>query len=86
MQKHIKHGWFSKEHSKQLNSVVYSTPNNSEVEVTYVDKEKECPNYMWDDKVYIGEVVEFLYENPGPNPFKSFKFPTFHYGPGILWK
>lgn len=69
----IKHGWFSKKHSERLNSVVYSTPNDTEVEVTCVGEEKECPKYMWEDKVYVGEVVEFLYEKDGPNPFKHIK-------------
>lgn len=74
MQNSIKHGWFSQKHSEKLNAVVYSTPNNSTVKVTYVDKEKECPNYRWDDKVYVGEVVDFLGETLGPNPSKiSFK-------------
>ena len=70
MQNSIKHGWFSQKHSEILNSVVYSTPNGSTVEVTCVNWEKECPNYLWDDKVYVGEVVDCLGETLGPNPLK----------------
>ena len=73
--KTVKHGWFSKKHSEHSNSSVYSTPNNTEVEVTCVSKEKECPIYGWDDKVYVGEVVEFLHKKSSSKSYIIFEDP-----------
>lgn len=41
-------------------SCLYLDVNGNEVEVTGIDNNYECSFYKWDDKVLLGEVVEYV--------------------------
>lgn len=38
----------------------YSTPDGREVEVTCVCRDEPGVGYVWDDKIFLGEVVNWL--------------------------
>lgn len=54
------YGFFSAKAADLFGSVIYSTPDNKEVEVTVVDTDKTVPRYKWDDTVFIGPVSNYL--------------------------
>jgi hypothetical protein len=41
-------------------TVFYSTPEGKEVEVTNVSNDRLGEGYLWDDKVCLGEVKDYL--------------------------
>lgn len=54
-----KYGWYSEKAVKEGHgSHIYSTPDGGEVEVTTVGTETH--KYYWDDKVFVGEVLQGL--------------------------
>lgn len=53
-------GFYSAKHDKLLGHVIYSTEGGTEVMVTCVDRNEQCDNYKWDDKIPVGEVKEFI--------------------------
>jgi hypothetical protein len=56
----VRYGWRSEKARAACGSVFWSTPDGGEVEVTAVSDSRDYPEYKWDDKVYVGEVVRWL--------------------------
>ena len=44
-------------------SVIYLTPEGKEVEVTAVYEDKDGTDYLWPDKVCVGQVAKYLRPN-----------------------
>jgi hypothetical protein len=65
-------GYFSRKHATMTPtaSCEYLTPNGKFVIVTFIClNEEEAKNYLWEDKVKVGEVSTFVREMDKPRPF-----------------
>ena len=51
----------------------YRSLEGREVLVTVVDKSLDAPSYVWSDKKCIGEVLEFLRQDPTHQTVKYFE-------------
>lgn len=62
MSKEIMHGYYSAKADDQCGHCVYKNLKGLEVVVTgvYESKESAEENYLWNDKIYVGEVTEFV--------------------------
>ncbi len=54
------YGWYSAKADESFGHVIYLNDGGKEVKVMNVSLSTECPSYKWDDKVYVGEVTEYL--------------------------
>jgi len=62
------HAWYSATAAKQFGYIIYLSENNEKVQVTCCGKDIECgKGYLWEDKVYIGKVKQFVKRIPSPN-------------------
>lgn len=67
----ILHAVFSEDAARKFGSVIYARANGNLVEVCVVgeDKQKLLDGYKWPDKVYVGEVEQYM--RPGrPGKYK----------------
>ncbi len=55
------HAYYSEQADQIYGTCFWLNSNNKEVEITavYKSKEEAEANYLWDDKVYLGEVVKY---------------------------
>jgi len=51
---------FSAKQKECAGSSIYRRPDGSEVEVTCVGSKDGCPETKWDDKINLGEVVDWV--------------------------
>lgn len=59
--KKIRYGFFSQAAvDSGCGSAEYKTPDGKLVEVTCVSSKRDDQDYRWPDKVFVGEVTEFV--------------------------
>ncbi len=75
-QKQQIYGFYSQEAAELGGTIIYSTSNNKEVEVTALFDSKEIgeTNYIWRDKIYVGVVNKYLRKG------RDGKFPKYNFG------
>lgn len=61
----VKFGFYSAKADLAFGTVIYRTKDGKEVEVTAVDEDQNAPSYQWSDKIYVGEVKEYLRRGKG---------------------
>lgn len=54
------YGFYSAKAAALYGYASYRTPDGKKIQCTCVDKTPDCPSYMWDDKICLGEVVEWV--------------------------
>lgn len=59
------HGWYSAGADKKFGHAVYTTPEGLEVKVTEAVSSADAkPGGLWNDFVYVGEIVQCVRSNP----------------------
>lgn len=76
------YGFYSERAAAVRGTLVYSTPDGREVEVTGVVTSLDA--YEWPDKVYVGQVVEFVRRGRAPMVPSFVERGLSSYGPYIL--
>ena len=62
----ILYGFWSNQHFKGRSYdswpgyAVYTTPSGLNVCVTAVDEDLKAPEYLWSDKLFLGQVLEYI--------------------------
>lgn len=56
----IQYGFYSKKCSERNGTFTYKTPDGREVEVSAVMSDREGSAMVWDDKVFVSEVLGVL--------------------------
>lgn len=56
----VKHGFYSPKAAARCGTFIYLNADGGRVEVTAVYFDEAGLDYMWDDKVYMGEVTQFI--------------------------
>lgn len=69
------YGFYSQQHAESNGTFIYSTPSGDRVQVTCIDRNPEAPDYVWPDKVCVGEVSEFVDRIETGNAISKIDFP-----------
>lgn len=57
----IKYGFYSYKAELHCGYAIYDTPDGTHaVRVTFVSQDPQASNYMWEDKVSVGQVTTFI--------------------------
>lgn len=54
------YGFYSERHARAYGTVIYSTPDGFQIEVTAVYRSRTPSSYKWPDAGCVGEVVDFV--------------------------
>lgn len=53
------YGFYSRQADERSGHFVYKTPSGETAVVTHITKDKTGKGYLWPDKVFVGEVVDY---------------------------
>ena len=62
----VKYGFYSAKHAEynkcnnNSSPCYYQTPDGTKVIVTSINDSKDFPEYKWPDKLFVGEITEFI--------------------------
>lgn len=54
------YGFFSEKAAQKYGHMTFTTPNGSKVDVTVISSDPEGSEYMWDDKIKMGVVLDYV--------------------------
>lgn len=54
------YGYYSEKGAEVGGTCFYLTPEGKEVEVSCAGLDREGTGYMWPDKVFVGEITEYV--------------------------
>lgn len=67
-----KYGFYSQRAANMFGSNVYRAPDKSEVYTTYITDDPTGTEYTWDDRVFKGEVTNWI--RRASEPLRNFYF------------
>lgn len=54
------YGVYSAKAAEKIGTKIWQRPDGTEVEVVSVADDPKCLSFLWDDKVFVGEVTKFV--------------------------